>query len=165
MNLTINGQQVEAAEGASVLDAALDAGIFIPHLCKHPDLEAVGGCRLCMVCVDGASEPVCACKTAAREGMVVDSEAPAADRVRRMAMELILATHPTDCTGCVKYGKCELQSMYQYMGVSPMRWRVKSRPVATDDSNPLITHMFTRCIRCGRCVRACRARRRPMRRP
>ena len=156
MNLTINGQQVEAAEGASVLDAALDAGIFIPHLCKHPDLEAVGGCRLCMVCVDGASEPVCACKTAAREGMVVDSEAPAADRVRRMAMELILATHPTDCTGCVKYGKCELQSMYQYMGVSPMRWRVKSRPVATDDSNPLITHMFTRCIRCGRCVRACR---------
>lgn len=156
MNLTINGQQIEAEEGASVLDAALDAGIFIPHLCKHPDLEAVGGCRLCMVCIDGASEPVCACKTPAREGMVVDSEAPEADRVRRMAMELILATHPTDCTGCVKYGKCELQSMYQYMGVSPTRWRVKSRPVATDDTNPLITHMFTRCIRCGRCVRACR---------
>ena len=156
MKLTINGQEVEAAEGQSVLDAALEAGIFIPHLCKHPDLEAVGGCRLCMVCVDGASEPVCACKTVVREGMVVDANAPEADRVRRMAMELILATHPTDCTGCVKYGKCELQSMYQYMGVSPTRWRVKSRPVATDDSNPLITHMFTRCIRCGRCVRACR---------
>lgn len=156
MRLTINGQQVEAAEGVSVLDAALDAGIFIPHLCKHPDLEAVGGCRLCMVCVDGADQPVCACKTAAREGMVVDANAPEADRVRRMAMELILATHPTDCTGCVKYGKCELQSMYQYMGVAPTRWRVKSRPVATDDKNPLITHMFTRCIRCGRCVRVCR---------
>ena len=155
MKLTINGCEVEAEEGQSVLDAALAAGIFIPHLCKHPDLEAVGGCRLCMVEVDGAEAPVCACKTPAREGMVVDANAPAADRVRRMAMELILATHPTDCTGCPKYGKCELQSMYQYMGVAPTRWRVKSRPVATDDSNPLITHMFTRCIRCGRCVRAC----------
>ena len=156
MKLTINGQEVEAREGQSVLDAALDAGIFIPHLCKHPDLEAVGGCRLCMVEVDGAEEPVCACKTQVREGMQVNVNGERADRVRRMAMELILATHPTDCTGCPKYGTCELQSMYQYMGVSPTRWRVKSRPVATDESNPLITHMFTRCIRCGRCVRACR---------
>ena len=156
MKLTINGREVEAAEGANVLEAALDAGIYIPHLCKHPDLEAVGGCRLCMVEVEGEDGPVCACKTAAREGMVVNTTGEEADRVRRLAMELILATHPADCTGCPKYGKCELQSMYQYMGVSPSRWRVKSRPVPTDDSNPLITHMFTRCIRCGRCVRACR---------
>ncbi|QOY60173.1 FAD-dependent oxidoreductase [Thermophilibacter immobilis] len=156
MKLTINGRQVNAREGQSVLDAALDAGIFIPHLCKHPDLEAVGGCRLCMVEIDGDTEPVCACKTTAREGMRVEVGGEHAERVRRMAMELILATHPTDCTGCLKYGMCELQSMYQFMGVSPTRWHVKSRPVATDDSNPLITHMFTRCIRCGRCVRACR---------
>ncbi len=156
MRLTINGQEVEAREGASVLDAALEAGIFIPHLCSHPDLEAAGGCRLCMVEVEGQDGPVPACRTQAREGMVVSSTGERAEHVRRMAMELILATHPTDCTGCPKYGTCELQSMYQYMGVSPQRWYVKSRPVATDDSNPLITHMFTRCIRCGRCVRACR---------
>lgn len=156
MKLTIDGQEVEATTGQSVLDAAADAGIFIPHICKHPDLDAVGGCRLCMIQVDGSDEPVCACKTACREGMVVDSHGEQAERVRRMSMELILATHPTDCTGCPKYGICELQSMYQYLGVSPMRWRVKSRPVATDTSNPLITHMMTRCIRCGRCVRACR---------
>ena len=156
MKLTINGQVVEAAEGKNVLEAALDAGIYIPHLCKHPDLEAVGGCRLCMVEVEGAEGPVCACKTPVVDGMVVNTTGESAERVRKMAMELILATHPTDCTGCPKYGKCELQSMYQYMGVSPTRWRVKSRPVATDDENPLITHMFTRCIRCGRCVRACR---------
>ncbi|WP_143786059.1 2Fe-2S iron-sulfur cluster-binding protein [Olsenella sp. An290] len=71
MKLTINGREVEAREGQSVLDAALDAGIFIPHLCKHPDLEAVGGCRLCMVEVDGGEEPVCACKTPVRDGMQV----------------------------------------------------------------------------------------------
>ena len=156
MKLSINGTEVEAAEGQNVLEAALGAGIYIPHLCKHPDLEAVGGCRLCMVEVEGTEGPVCACKTPVAEGMVVNTTGESAERVRKMAMELILATHPTDCTGCPKYGKCELQSMYQYMGVSPTRWRVKSRPVATDDKNPLITHMFTRCIRCGRCVRACR---------
>ena len=156
MKITINGNEVEVAEGKNLLEAALDAGIYIPHLCKHPDLEAVGGCRLCMVEVEGVDAPVCACKTEVREGMVVNTAGEAAERVRKLAMELILATHPTDCTGCPKYGKCELQSMYQYMGVSPTRWRVKSRPVPTDEKNPLITHMFTRCIRCGRCVRACR---------
>ncbi|SES94384.1 NADPH-dependent glutamate synthase beta chain [Olsenella sp. KH3B4] len=156
MKLTIDGSEVEAAEGTSVLDAALDAGIFIPHLCKHPDLEAVGGCRLCAVEVNGSGHAVPACKTTVEEGMVVDSHAACADHVRRMAMELILATHPSDCTGCPKYGVCELQSMYQYLGVSPSRWRCRARTVPTDDSNPLITHMFTRCVRCGRCVRACR---------
>ena len=156
MKLTIDGSEVEAAEGTSVLDAALDAGIFIPHLCKHPDLEAVGGCRLCAVEVDGSGHAVPACKTQVREGMVVDSHAACADHVRRMAMELILATHPSDCTGCPKYGVCELQSMYQYLGVSPSRWRCRARTVPTDATNPLITHMFTRCVRCGRCVRACR---------
>ncbi len=156
MKITINGNEVEVAEGTNLLEVSLDAGIYIPHLCKHPDLEAVGGCRLCMVEVEGQDAPVCACKTEVREGMVVNTAGEAAERVRKLAMELILATHPTDCTGCPKYGKCELQSMYQYMGVSPTRWRVKSRPVPTDEKNPLITHMFTRCIRCGRCVRACR---------
>jgi len=156
MKLTINGQEVEGREGLTVLQVAEEAGIFIPHLCAHPDLTPVGGCRQCMVCIDGATEPVCACETLAADGMVVDANAPEAERVRKMAMQLILATHPADCSGCPKFGICELQSMYQYMGVSPQGWRLKSRPVPTDESNPLITHMFTRCVRCGRCVRACR---------
>ncbi|MDO4403999.1 MAG: FAD-dependent oxidoreductase [Atopobiaceae bacterium] len=155
MKLTIDGQVVKAQEGQSVLNAALDAGIFVPHLCGHPDLEPIGGCGLCMVEIEGEAEPVRACMTQAREGMVVSTKAEAADKLRRLAMELILATHPADCTGCPKYGVCELQSMYQYIGVSPQRWRCRGRTVPTDDSNPLITHMFTRCIRCGRCVRAC----------
>ena len=156
LKLTINGQEVEAKEGDSVLQAALNAGIFIPHLCSHPDLEAVGGCRLCSITVEGQEGVLPACKTQASEGMVVNSDSDAADKVRRMAMELILATHPSDCSGCPKFGVCELQSMYQYMGVSAARWRMKSRAVPNDSKNPLIDHLFTRCIRCGRCVRACR---------
>ncbi|WP_029322356.1 FAD-dependent oxidoreductase [Butyrivibrio sp. AE3004] len=155
MKIFIDGKEIEAREGASVLDAALEAGVFIPHLCSHPDLEAKGGCRLCSVEIDGTEGAVPACKTIVTDGMKITVNGPEADKVRKTAMELILATHPADCTGCPKYGKCELQSMYQYMGVSPERWRKKSRAVPNDESNPLISHLFTRCVRCGRCIRAC----------
>ena len=156
MKLIINGNHIEAQEGDSVLEAALASGIYIPHLCKHPDLEAVGGCRLCSVEIEGAQEAVPSCMTMVSEGMVVRTDSEKANATRKAAMELILASHPADCTGCPKYGKCELQSLYQYMGVSPEKWRKKSRTFANDDSNPLISHLFTRCIRCGRCIRACR---------
>ncbi|MBU5428125.1 FAD-dependent oxidoreductase [Tissierella pigra] len=156
MKIVIDGKEIIADEGKFILDMAADSGIYIPHLCKHPDLEAVGGCRLCSVEVEGIEEPVPACKTMARDGMVIKVDSPKADKTRKMAMELILATHPADCTGCPKYGNCELQSLYQYMGVGPEGWRRKTRTVQTDESNPLIRHLFTRCIRCGRCIRACR---------
>ena len=159
IQLTIDGRTVRAREGQSVLHAALEAGIYIPHLCDHPDLEAKGGCRLCSVTVNGGAVPVPACMTAAEEGMTVDSRSPAAEEVRRTSMELILASHPSDCTGCPKYSRCELQSLYQYMGVNGQDWRQKSRPVPTDESNPLISHLFTRCIRCGRCIRVCQDKR------
>lgn len=159
VNLTIDGQAVQAREGQSVLHAALDGGIYIPHLCDHPDLEAKGGCRLCSVTVNGGGIPVPACTTIVEEGMVVESRNEAAEAVRRTSMELMLATHPADCTGCPKYGKCELQSIYQYMGVNGQDWRQKSRPVPTDEKNPLISHLFTRCVRCGRCIRACQDKR------
>ena len=155
MRITIDGKEIEAREGQSVLDAALEAGIFIPHLCSHPDLEAKGGCRLCSVEIEGMAGAVPSCMTKAEDGMKITINGQEAEKIRKAAMELILATHPADCTGCPKYGKCELQSMYQYMGVSAERWRKKSRSVANDDSNPLISHLFTRCVRCGRCIRAC----------
>lgn len=155
MKITIDGKEIEAREGQSVLEAALEAGIFIPHLCSHPDLEAKGGCRLCSVEIEGMEDSVPSCMTKAEEGMKITVNGSKADKIRRTAMELILATHPADCTGCPKYGKCELQSMYQYMGVGPERWRKKARSVANDESNPLVSHLFTRCVRCGRCIRAC----------
>lgn len=155
MKITIDGKTIEAKEGSSILDAALEAGVYIPHLCSHPDLEAKGGCRLCSVEIDGVEGAVPSCMTKVEEGMNITINGPEANKVRKMAMELILASHPADCTGCPKFGKCELQSLYQYLGVSAERWRKKSRSVPNDDSNPLISHLFTRCIRCGRCIRAC----------
>lgn len=155
MKINIDGKEITAAKGSSVLEAALDAGIYIPHLCSHPDLEAKGGCRLCSVEIEGNEEAVSSCMTKAEDGMVIKVHGEKADKVRKTAMELLLATHPSECTGCPKYGKCELQSMYQYMGVGPERWRKQSRTLPNDDSNPLILHLFSRCVRCGRCIRAC----------
>jgi formate dehydrogenase beta subunit len=156
MRVTIDNKQIEATEGMTVLNAALRAGIYIPHLCGHPDLEAVGGCRLCSVEIEGMDQAVPSCMMKVQEGMKVSINGPKAEKTRKTAMELILATHPADCTGCPKYGTCELQSIYQFLGVGPERWKKKTRTITTDDSNPLIRHLFTRCIRCGRCVRACR---------
>ncbi|MGL5259661.1 MAG: FAD-dependent oxidoreductase [Lachnospiraceae bacterium] len=156
MLIKIDGKEIQVKENETILNAALNAGIYIPHLCSHPNLEAKGGCKLCSVEIEGVEEAVCACMVKAEEGMNIRIYGEKADLIRKTSMELILATHPADCTGCPKYGSCELQSMYQYLGVSAERWRKKSRTVENDSSNPLIQHLFTRCIRCGRCIRACR---------
>ncbi|MGI6326618.1 MAG: FAD-dependent oxidoreductase [Saccharofermentanales bacterium] len=155
-HLVIDSTTVEASQGQSVLDAALAANIYIPHLCKHPDLEAMGGCRLCSVEINGSGHAVPACLTAVEEGMTVESCSDVALRVRRTALELILAAHPAECGDCPKYGRCELQSIFQYMGVSSAGRKPRYQPVPDDTRNPLILHRFTRCIKCGRCVRACR---------
>ena len=88
MKITIDGKEIEARQGQSVLDAALDGGIFIPHLCSHPDLEAKGGCRLCSVEIEGGDQAVPACKTEAREGMKIMVNGAKAEKVRKTAMEL-----------------------------------------------------------------------------
>ena len=155
MKLTIDGHVIEAQEGQTVLQAALEHDIYIPHLCNHPDLEAAGGCRLCVVEIRGREGTVSACETLAEDGMEVSSDTEQTNHIRRMSMELMLASHPSECTDCPKYGNCELQSLYQFFNASAERWRTKGRPAPEDASNPLIRHLFIRCIRCGRCVRAC----------
>lgn len=156
MNINIDGKVISVKEEDSILEAALEAGVFIPHLCNHPDLEAQGGCHLCSVEVEGIEEAVLACSTKVTDGMNVRIYGDKANHIRNTSMELILASHPAECTGCPKYGKCELQSMFQFLGASPERWRKKSRTLPNDNENPLIHHLFTRCVRCGRCIRACR---------
>jgi len=154
--LNINGHEIETKKGKSVLEAALDAGIYIPHLCHHPDLTPLGACRLCVIEVEGMPGLPTACTTLVAEGMVVKTKTPKVDQIRRLSMELLLAGHPPDCTTCPKYLNCELQSLKQYLGVTEEQ-RLKRRPRAfsVNTSNPLFLHDFSRCILCGRCVRAC----------
>lgn len=156
--LTIDGRQIEAKEGQSVLAAALAAGIYIPHLCHHPALQPQGGCKLCSVEIEGMAGTVTSCNTPAAEGMVVKTKTKATEHVRQVAMELLMASHPADCTSCAAYLNCELLALLQYLGVAHSRLRRVDKQninVATGPANSLIKREMERCIQCGRCVRAC----------
>lgn len=155
INLKIDGFEIETKKGKTVLAAALDAGIYIPHLCHHPDLAPLGACRVCVVEIAGLDEMVTSCTTPAEEGMEVKTKTAGIERIRRLALELSMAAHPSDCTACPKYLKCELQSLTQYLGITDSRLRRRPREVPVDTRNPLFLHDLTRCVLCGRCVRAC----------
>lgn len=155
VHLTIDDRPITAEAGRTVLEAALENGVDIPHLCSHENLHPSGGCRLCVVRQEGETDLITACSPLAREGMVIHTKDALAERVRRLSIELMLKTHPTDCTGCPKYGKCQLLSVSQYVGDTGRALRVMPIRAAADDRNPLLLHEMHRCVLCGRCVRAC----------
>ncbi len=155
IRLNIDGQDLEAEKGKSILQASLDAGIYIPHLCHHPDLSPIGACRLCVVEVDGMEGFPTSCTTPAVDSIRIRTKTEPVNHMRRLAMELTLAGHPANCDVCNKYLNCELQSVKQYLGVGEIRIKRRSRPFSFDNGNPLFVRDFSRCIVCGRCARAC----------
>ncbi len=157
VKLYIDGHEIEAREGLSVLDAALEADIYIPHLCSHPDLPAQSNCKLCVVNVEGQEGAVCSCELEVQEGMRVTTKSDDLMHRRRMSMEVMLAGHPHDCTGCKRFGKCELQTLMQYLSVVHARMHhVIKNCNNINTNNPIVNREMERCIQCGRCVRACR---------
>jgi formate dehydrogenase beta subunit len=155
IKINIDGQDMETMKGNSVLQAALEAGIYIPHLCHHPDLAPIGACGLCLVDIEGVDGPQASCVTPAEDGMTVSTKTPETEKMRRLALELMLAGHPADCGTCEKYLNCELQSLKQYMGCEELRVRKRSKLLPVDSNNPLFVHDPNKCVVCGRCVRAC----------
>ena len=155
VTLNIDGQQVCAQRGMTVLEAALEAGIYIPSLCYHPDLTPHGGCRLCIVEIDGMKGMPTACTTAVADGMVVRTATEAVNKVRMDIIELILADHPLDCLTCVKNQQCELQKVAAYLGIKERRLEKTTGERKIDDSNPFFTLDRNYCIMCQRCTRTC----------
>lgn len=155
VTIEIDGRQLTVPEGMNLLEAALQNGIYIPHLCHHPDLPDLGSCRLCIVEVEGMEGVQPSCKLKAADGMKITTDSPRIHNLRKLAMELLLAAHPEDCSTCPKYGRCELQTLIQYMGVSATRMSARIKGFAQNDKNPLLIHDMNRCVLCGRCVRAC----------
>lgn len=155
INLIIDGKTITAVEGQSIMDAALNAGVYIPHLCHHPDLPPLGACNLCVVEIEGLDGYFPSCDTIAQDGMQIHTETEELKSIRRTSMQLMLTEHPSDCATCPRYGNCTMQSMIQYLGIAGATLRGGSQGLDEDSSNPLFVRDMNRCIKCGRCVRAC----------
>jgi len=154
MKIYIDGLPVEARSNQTVLDAALEANIYIPHLCTHPNLPVIGECGLCVAEINGELRKTC--ETLVEEGMIVNLKSPKAQHQRNVALEFMLASHPHDCSSCKAYLKCELQAITQYTDVTHSRLRTIHRTTTNiNTNNPLIVREMERCVLCGRCVRAC----------
>jgi formate dehydrogenase alpha subunit len=155
----IDGLDLSAMPGATVLETALSAGIYVPHLCYHPDLKSAGVCRLCLVKIEGRGV-VPACRTPVEQDMVVRTAGGEIDKIRRVAVELLIADHQGDCLRCAKDGRCELQRIAAYVGIDERRLArlrppTRTRPV--DSSNPFFERDPNKCVLCGVCVRTCQS--------
>jgi|SRR5579862_6864437 len=155
--ITIDGQTIEAPNGAMLLPTALENGVHIPHYCWHPKLSIDGSCRMCQVEVEGSPKLVIACNMPIRDGMVVRTNTPAVQNTRRGVMELLLVNHPLDCPICDKAGECLLQDYSYAFGSRHTRTEEPRRKLAKrKDIGPRMVLDQERCILCRRCVRFCR---------
>ena len=180
ITLTVDRQEIKAKKGQTVIEAARDAGIYIPYLCWHPTLKSFGACRMCVVEVENMRGNPASCTTAAAEGMVVKTKTSEVDQIRHDIMDMILSEHPHGCLTCPRIDhcgpqdtclrhanvvdrcvlcpqneRCELQDVVFYLQMKDSELPYEYRHVPMDNSNPFIDHDMNLCIVCGRCVRAC----------
>lgn len=157
LTLTMDGRMIAAEQGQTLLEVAREAGIEIPTLCHMEGLEALGGCRLCLVEVTGSARPLPACLTAARDGMVVTTASETLSEYRRMIVELLLAERTHTCSICVQNNNCELQSLAARLGVDHVRFDYLHQLLPLDASRERFALDHNRCVLCLRCVRICDA--------
>jgi predicted molibdopterin-dependent oxidoreductase YjgC len=155
VSLTIDGLQVQVPEGITILEAAQRNDIRIPTLCHDPALEPYGGCRMCIVEVEGLRGMPTACTTVVAEGMKVITENEQILTARRMVMRLMMADHPSDCLNCRANLDCELQKMSVELGVREHGLLATGRKGTQDVSNAVFTRDMDKCILCARCTRVC----------
>ncbi len=156
IRLTIDQKEVQAREGATILEAAAQAGIRIPTLCYHEKLLPFGACRICVVEVEqmrGRLTP--SCSTPVTEGMIVRTSTEQIILARKTVLELLLIHHPLDCPFCDKGGECQLQDLVYEYGVAQNRFKDKKSAQPIDYVSPLVERNTNRCVLCGMCVRVC----------
>ncbi len=155
VTLTIDGRAVSVPPGVTVLEAARKAGVYIPTLCHHEALDPYGGCRMCIVEIEGMRGFPTSCSTPVADKMVVRTSTTQIQELRRNIFELVLSEHPFQCTSCVKNMRCELQQVAAHIGLDRVSLpsAVKDLPVLTDSA--FFDRDYKLCILCGRCVRMC----------
>ncbi len=166
VTLEIDGRTVTVPEGTSIMAAAMDAKVKIPKLCATDMLEAFGSCRLCLVEIEGRKGTPASCTTPVAPGLVVHTQTPRLEKLRKGVMELYISDHPLDCLTCGANGDCELQDMAGVTGLREVRYGMDGEAhfangnaaseIRTKDlSNPYFQFEPSKCIVCSRCVRAC----------
>lgn len=156
INLKINGIDVSAPAGSTILEAARLAHIEIPTLCFLKDINEIGACRMCVVEVKGARTLVTACVYPVNEGMEVTTNSPKVIASRKKTLQLILSDHKQDCLACVRSGNCELQKLCHDYGVEKSdRYEGERNEFPIDDSAPHMIRDNNKCILCRRCIAAC----------
>lgn len=153
IKIEIDGKEVSVPKGSSVMDAARQVGVYIPHFCYHKKLSIAANCRMCLVEVEKAPKPLPACATPVTEGMKVSTHSQQAIKAQKGVMEFLLINHPLDCPICDQGGECQLQDLAVGYGASESRYQEPKRVVTNKNLGPLISTDMTRCIHCTRCVR------------
>jgi NADH-quinone oxidoreductase subunit G len=154
VEIELDGQKVEVAEGSMVMHAAEKAGTYIPHFCYHKKLSIAANCRMCLVEVEKAPKPMPACATPVTQGMIVRTKSDRAIAAQKSVMEFLLINHPLDCPICDQGGECQLQDLAVGYGGTTSRYEEEKRVVFHKEVGPLISmEEMSRCIHCTRCVR------------
>ncbi|HOC47275.1 MAG TPA: NADH-dependent [FeFe] hydrogenase, group A6 [Bacteroidales bacterium] len=161
IKITIDNKQVEVEKGTTILDAARKMGIDIPTLC-HMRLDDLnienkpGGCRICVVEVQGRRNLAPACITQCVDGAVIRTHSPRVMNARRTVMEFILSDHPKDCLICPKSGNCDLQNMAHRLGIREIPGHeIAEISTYRKDTSPSIIRDLDKCIMCRRCEMMC----------
>ena len=153
VEIEIDGKLMEVADGATIMDATNQAGVYVPHFCYHHKLSIAANCRMCLVHVDKAPKPLPACATPVTNGMKVWTHSKQAVDAQNGVMEFLLINHPLDCPICDQGGECQLQDLAVGYGASGSRYEEAKRVVTNKNLGSLISTDMTRCIHCTRCVR------------
>jgi [NiFe] hydrogenase diaphorase moiety small subunit len=152
--IIIDGKDVEAKPGQTIMEAAISAGIYIPHLCYHQELAPGGHCRVCTVMVNG--RPQSACTHPAAEGLVIDNDTPELLEERRRIIEMLFVEGNHFCPFCEKQGNCELQALAYRFGMIAPFLPYLHKKIEVDATHPDVFIDRNRCVLCGRCMRASR---------
>jgi NADH-quinone oxidoreductase subunit G len=153
VKMTIDGNEVEIDAGMTVLQACEQIGIEIPRFCYHERLTVAGNCRMCLVSMERAPKPIASCGMPVGEGMVITTNTPEVQQMRKNVMEFLLINHPLDCPICDQGGECDLQDQAVGYGLDRSRYLENKRAVKDKYMGPLISTIMTRCIHCTRCIR------------
>jgi NADH-quinone oxidoreductase subunit G len=154
LEIEIDGKKAQVPDGSTVMDAAQQVGVYIPHFCYHKKLSIAANCRMCLVQVEKAPKPLPACATPVTNGMKVFTHSDLAIKAQKGVMEFLLINHPLDCPICDQGGECQLQDMSVGYGPMKSRYTEEKHVVFHKNIGPLISmEEMSRCIHCTRCVR------------